>query len=109
MSNATDTIKSDIRNTIRRGASINALQNEGGDGYDHTNNAELSESYAQLKSATADEWTIETTTQRRAAWNDAVRTVAANGERVTPKTISDKTGICYRDLLAAVKRLNLSA
>ena len=67
-------IAKEIRNLNKAGRKINAYQNEGGCGYDHTpdTSALEAEYHAAKKEEFAAEWTAEVTATRRATFNDLV-------------------------------------
>jgi hypothetical protein len=95
-------IQAEIAKVRAAGASMNRLQNEGGQGYNHTNEARLSELAAELQAVKEAEWTVEVTTARRAAWNAEVRAGNSN-----PVALAAKIGYNLDDLRAAVKRHGL--
>jgi len=95
-------IQAEIAKVRADGKAMNRLQNEGGEGYDHTNEARLSELAAELQAVVDSEWTVEVTTARRAAWNAEVHAGNRN-----PVAIAAKVGFNFDDLRAAVKRHGL--
>ena len=102
-------MKAEIDEMLAADARMNALQNEGGDGYMHENPrlaALQHEYYVELKAAKVAEWDLETTKARRAAWNAAVRSGKYESAREVRKIEAD-TGINMSDLLAAIKRHGL--
>ena len=85
---------------LERGRKMNNLQNEGADGYDHTDRTALMVALKAQRIKRDAEWTLETTVARRAEWNDASRSIS----NATPKMIADKVGYKMADLVAAVTR-----
>ena len=95
-------VASEIETVKTSGRKMNQLQNEGGQGYDHTDAARLSELAAELSAAKDAEWTLQATTVRCAAWNAEVKAGNRN-----PVAIAAKLGYNLDDLRAAVKRHGL--
>lgn len=92
-------IAAEIKRLQADGRKVNAYQNEGCTGYDHTANlAALDAEYREAKAAEfAAEWTKDVTAARREAWNAIART----GERNTYK-IEQAVGFSLVDLKKAV-------
>ena len=101
-----ETIKAEIKAVTDKGRKLNALQNEGGDGYDHTDNARLTALTDELWDAEQAAWTPEVTAARREDWYAEMRKHA----RITPAILAAtqrKLGYTLSDLRSAVKRNNL--
>jgi hypothetical protein len=93
-------IIAEIKAVANHGRAITKLQNEGGEGYDHTDNAKIEELLTELDSAIVAEWDRETTIARRKMWNDA-RVMMGMPTR---QKLQETTGIDMDELKAAVKR-----
>ncbi len=93
------TIKAEINRVLASGRRINKLQNEGGEGYDHTDNAKLDALAKELTdSIMFYDWTKEVTVSRRMAWNSEAKKAGA-----TIIKIQYSLGFKASDLVAAVK------
>ena len=91
-------ITAEIKAIHAKANKINALQNEGVEGYDHT--PDMKELHAELEEAIIREWDAETTAKRRATWNDA----AKSGKHKSSWSIQQATGIKFDELKAAIAR-----
>ena len=108
-----DEIMAELEQVGAAGRRMNRLQNEGGEGYDHTDmtqlnccplRRELNRLSDELEQAIRAEWTIDATIERRARWNAAVQSMA----RPTARAIERATGISLDELKAAVKRHSIA-
>lgn len=101
-------IKAEMKAVAERGRRMTALQNECGEGYDHTDVARIEQLSNELQAAIAAEWTIEATQARRAAWNASIKAMA--GRRITPQdvaAIEAANGFTLDELKAAIARHNI--
>ena len=99
------TIANEIKTIIAAGRRMNRLQNEGGEGYDHTadTSALQAEHAAAQDSEFATEWTAEVTTERRAAWNANMQQYRT--KKMTPKILTSlerDAGYTMNDLKKAI-------
>jgi len=99
-----DEIMAEMEQVGAAGRRMNRLQNEGGEGYDHTDMAQLNRLSDELEQAIRAEWTIDATIERRARWNAAVQSMV----RPTARDIEATTGISLDELKAAVKRHSIA-
>jgi len=81
------------------------LINEGGDGYEMTDQREALVD-AEIKARRA-AWTVEVTTARRAAWNTEMATAKAEGRKINLQETETKMGFRFADLKAAIVRHKL--
>jgi hypothetical protein len=95
-----DEITAEMAQVGAAGRRMNALQNEGGEGFDHTDMARINRLSDELEQSIRAEWTRETTVARRAQWNAAVKAMT----NPTARDIESATGISMTELKAAVKR-----
>lgn len=84
---------------------MNQLQNEGGEGCDHTaDTSALEAEYNTAKDAEfASEWTAEVTAERRAAWNTAAKLFKSYKEQ---RATEAAMGFIFEDLKKAVTMHN---
>jgi len=88
-------------------ARYNFVQNEGGEGYERINErlpALEREFVEALRAEFAAEWTAETFSARRAAWNAAVKPLVEAGKPVNPaavRAIEQRLGFSRDDLARA--------
>ena len=103
-------IEKEIADIRERGRKLNALQNEGGDGYDHTDHTQKGKLMAELKAARfAENWSREQTIEKRQAWNEEMRDLAKDG-KITITEIAKtakKLGYTMDDLKTAIAHHNL--
>ena len=113
MSNATqeggkmrsrDEVTAEMEQVEAAGLRMNRLQNEGGEGYDHTDMARIDRLYDELQQAIRAEWTLDVTIARRAAWNAAVSASTSP----TARALERATGIDLDELDAAVRRHSIA-
>jgi hypothetical protein len=97
-------IKAEIASIQDAGRRMNALQNEGADGYDHTDNVRLIELADMLVKMDRDEWTYDVTVARRAAWNAELK---RQGSSATLVSMRDAMGFGLDDLKAAKRKHNI--
>lgn len=94
-----DEIMTEIRKAADRGRRLNALQNEGGEGFDHTDNAKIDALHAELDALIISEWDLETTVARRKSWNDAITSGCTSLD-----DLQSATGISKNELVEAIQR-----
>ena len=99
-----DEVTAEMAQVEAAGRRMNRFQNEGGEGYDHTDTARIDRLYDELQQSIRAEWTLDVTLVRRAAWNAAVK-AATNP---TARAIERATGIDLDELNAAVKRHSIA-
>jgi len=97
-------IKEEINRIHAAGRKMNALQNEGAGGYDHTDNARITELCNMLVKMDRDEWTHDTTVARRAAWNAELK---RQGKSATLVSMRKAMGFGYDDLQQAKRKHNI--
>ena len=98
-------IKAEIARIQAQGRKTNALQNEGGEGYDHTDSKRIDELVDMLVAMEHAEWTRDITITRRAAWNAELK---RQGNAATEESLRKKLGYGLDDLRAAVSRHGLA-
>ena len=99
-------IRAEIKAVQARGRAVNSLQNEGGEGYDHTDEARieaLTDELAAVKYAT--DWSRENTIAKRAEWNAVAKRIGKCRDAVA--RIEAETGYRMTELIAAVQHHNL--
>ena len=99
-----DEITTEMEQVGEAGRRMNRFQNEGGEGYDHTDTARIDRLYDELQQSIRAEWTPDVTLARRAAWNAAVSASTSP----TARAIERATGIDLDELNAAVKRHSIA-
>ena len=103
-------IKAEIEKTVAAGRHMNNLQNEGGEGYNHINQAKLDELYVEFKAADfAENWSLDQTISKRAAWSVEIKASIVGGKvpaTALPKT-EKKLGFRLDDLKKAIATHNL--
>ena len=106
----TTEIRNEMKKAADKGRDLNRLQNEGGEGYDHTDNAKLAKLTKELMAAEfAENWSLEQTQEKRIAWNNEVRAAIVNGKvpvAALPKIIK-KLGFRQDELKKAINHHNL--
>ena len=106
----TTEIKNELKKVADKGRAMNRLQNEGGEGYDHTDNTKLAELTNELMTAEfAENWSLKQTQEKLVAWNNEVRAAIVNGKipvAALPKIIK-KLGYQQHELKKAINHHNL--
>jgi hypothetical protein len=107
---ATTEIRNEMKKVAAKGRDLNRLQNEGGEGYDHTDNVMLAKLTNELMAADfAENWSIEQTQEKRIAWNNEVRAAIVGGKVPVAalSKIMKKLGFNLAELKKAINYHNL--
>ncbi len=95
-------IKAEMDAITAAGRRVNNLQNEGGEGYDHSNQARIDELTDELIAAKRAEWTPEVTAARKAEWNAACLRIGTKPSDI-PR-VEREVGFKRSDLAEAIRR-----